>query len=130
MDLPDPGIEPGSPALQVDSLPAELQGKPQILTWSHVFHISLSHLPPQRHLRGYSFWRLSNERPLQSASKARKFSAGKFWENSFAAAETLRPQGLLCSLGSQGTDLTCQPALAHWSRHILLCRSQRPQACL
>ena len=27
-DLPDPGIEPGSPALQVDSLPTELPGKP------------------------------------------------------------------------------------------------------
>ena len=27
-DLPDPGIEPGSPALQVDSLPTELWGKP------------------------------------------------------------------------------------------------------
>ena len=27
-DLPDPGIRPGSPALQVDSLPAELTGKP------------------------------------------------------------------------------------------------------
>ena len=27
-DLPDPGIELGSPALQVDSLPAELLGKP------------------------------------------------------------------------------------------------------
>ena len=27
-DLLDPGIEPGSPALQVDSLPAELPGKP------------------------------------------------------------------------------------------------------
>ena len=26
-DLPDPGIEPGSPALQADSLPSELQGK-------------------------------------------------------------------------------------------------------
>ena len=26
-DLPDTGIEPGSPALQVDSLPTELQGK-------------------------------------------------------------------------------------------------------
>ena len=26
--LPDPGIEPGSPALQVDSLPAELSGEP------------------------------------------------------------------------------------------------------
>ena len=28
MDLPDPGIEPGSPALQADSLPAEPPGKP------------------------------------------------------------------------------------------------------
>ena len=26
--LPDPGTEPGSPALQVDSLLTELQGKP------------------------------------------------------------------------------------------------------
>ena len=28
-DLPDPGIKPRSPALQADSLPAELQGKPE-----------------------------------------------------------------------------------------------------
>ena len=28
MDLPNPGIEPGSPALQVDSLATELSGKP------------------------------------------------------------------------------------------------------
>ena len=27
-DLPNPGIEPGSPALQADSLLTELQGKP------------------------------------------------------------------------------------------------------
>ena len=27
-DLPDPGIEPGSPVLQVGSLPTELSGKP------------------------------------------------------------------------------------------------------
>ena len=27
-DFPDPGIEPGSPALQADSLPTELRGKP------------------------------------------------------------------------------------------------------
>ena len=26
-DLPDPGIEPGSPALQADSLPSESPGK-------------------------------------------------------------------------------------------------------
>ena len=30
-DLPNPGIEPKSPALQVDSLPAEPQGKPSII---------------------------------------------------------------------------------------------------
>ena len=27
-DLPNPGVEPGSPALQMDSLPTELPGKP------------------------------------------------------------------------------------------------------
>ena len=31
-DLPDPGIELGSPAWQADSLPAELSGKPQKLS--------------------------------------------------------------------------------------------------
>ena len=30
-DLPEPGIEPGCPALQADSLPSEPPGKPQIL---------------------------------------------------------------------------------------------------
>ena len=28
-DLPNPGVKPRSPALQVDSLPAEPQGKPK-----------------------------------------------------------------------------------------------------
>ena len=27
-DLPDPGVEPGSPVLQADFLPFELQGRP------------------------------------------------------------------------------------------------------
>ena len=31
-DLPNPGIEPRSPALQADSLPSEPQGKPYVLT--------------------------------------------------------------------------------------------------
>ena len=30
-DLPNPGIKPRSPALQADSLPTELQGKPHIM---------------------------------------------------------------------------------------------------
>ena len=32
-DLPNPGIEPGSPALQADSLPTELWGKPHLSGW-------------------------------------------------------------------------------------------------
>ena len=32
-DLPISGIEPGTPALQVDSLPAELPGKPLLLLY-------------------------------------------------------------------------------------------------
>ena len=33
-DLPDPGMEPGSPALQADSLPSEPPGKPIRELWS------------------------------------------------------------------------------------------------
>ena len=32
-DLPDPGIEPRSPALQADTLPSEPQGKPWKTVW-------------------------------------------------------------------------------------------------
>ena len=38
--VPDPGIEVGSPALQVDSLPAELPGNPQI---NQRFHKVIKH---------------------------------------------------------------------------------------
>ena len=30
-DLPNPGIEPGSPALQADALPSEPPGKPNVI---------------------------------------------------------------------------------------------------
>ena len=39
-DLPDPGIEPGSPALQADSLPTELPGKLQRVRKDCLFHSS------------------------------------------------------------------------------------------
>ena len=35
-DLPDPGIEPGSPALQADSLPSKPSGKPNVHGISHL----------------------------------------------------------------------------------------------
>ena len=37
-DLPDPGIEPRSPALQADSLPSEPPGKPMGLTVFYSIH--------------------------------------------------------------------------------------------
>ena len=40
-DLPDPGIKPGSPALQADSLLSELPGKPQV---SSLIHLKLFYL--------------------------------------------------------------------------------------
>ena len=46
-DLPNPGIEPRSPALQADSLPTELQGKPSLaiyLKYSSVY-MSILKLP-------------------------------------------------------------------------------------
>ena len=36
-NLPDPGIEPGSPALQVDSLPSEPPGRPRLACIDHCF---------------------------------------------------------------------------------------------
>ena len=41
-DLPDPGIELGSPTLQVDSLPAELSGKPHKGLHSEYFKVCTS----------------------------------------------------------------------------------------
>ena len=46
-NLPDPGIEPRSPALQTDSLPSELPGKPQMkgLSISKVLYVDPSFWP-------------------------------------------------------------------------------------
>ena len=42
-DLPDPGIEPGSPALQADSLSTDLQGKPKGKTKENKYNTYLVH---------------------------------------------------------------------------------------
>ena len=38
VDPPEPGMELGSPALQADSLPAELPGKPPPATHTHILN--------------------------------------------------------------------------------------------
>ena len=42
--VPDPGIEPGSPALQADSLPSEPPGKPRCSLTIHKIHESTTDL--------------------------------------------------------------------------------------
>ena len=64
-DLPDPGIELGSPALQVDSLPAELPGKPvQVLSDEGMNLKSYPQQPPGSVLHAWTtvtlFWFLNN----------------------------------------------------------------------
>ena len=49
-DLPGPGIEPRSPALQVDSLPTELQGRFSFLLWSSIDWMNLTHVMCSTHL--------------------------------------------------------------------------------
>ena len=49
-DLPNPGIKPRSPTLQADSLPAELLGKPLLLTTisnlnSYIIEVEVVRLP-------------------------------------------------------------------------------------
>ena len=48
MDISDPGIEPESPALQADSLPTELRGKPHKLTGPCLTDRSQPEGPPKR----------------------------------------------------------------------------------
>ena len=57
-DLPDPGIEPGSPALQADALPSEPLGKPSH-TFLHLCPLSCKHYCP-RFLLGLQLPWLSN----------------------------------------------------------------------
>ena len=61
-DLPHPGIEPGSPALQADSLPSEPPGKPWVrkIPWRRKWQPTPVILPGkshgQRSLVGYNPW--------------------------------------------------------------------------
>ena len=50
--FPNPGMELGSPALQADSLPTELSGKPEIKTlapWKKNYDQPIQHIQKQKH---------------------------------------------------------------------------------
>ena len=44
-DFPNPGIEPGSPALWADALPSEPPGKLSFCTVVHLYYLSLTIMP-------------------------------------------------------------------------------------
>ena len=62
MELPNPGIEPGSPALQADSVPTELSGKP----WSSSSSVQLC----SSLLTGLSASTLALSSPIQHSRRA------------------------------------------------------------
>ena len=49
-DLPNPGIEPRSPVLQLDSLPAELPGKPPNIGYLVIFEFQMNVTSSYKHL--------------------------------------------------------------------------------
>ena len=63
-DLPNPGIEPRSPALQVDSLPTELSGTASLLLPSHISRVQLFATP----------WTVAHQAPLSMG-----FSRQEYW---------------------------------------------------
>ena len=73
MDLPNPGIEPESPALQADSLPTELSGKPEqyytvliIITLQYSLNSGSMMLPASFFLRIAFFVLLLKKMALES----------------------------------------------------------------
>ena len=95
-DLPNPGIEPGPLALQVDSLPTELSGKPrgeskcvQFLSNKHSdLYLSDSHPLMAfviKHSNSLRFWRL----PAQPPRKSHNGLGGELGSDSEDRSETL-----------------------------------------
>ena len=100
MDLPNPGNEPGFPALQVDSLPTELSGKPLKQKTRSKFNIwFLSTSSHEREVEGVDLLLLCSE-PLSSPSPHRD------------SQEMLLPQGL-DTLGLHGFTRNPFPGPLH-----------------
>ena len=112
-DLPNPGIEPRSPALQMDSLPTEPQGKPKN---TGVRSLSLLQwIFPTQELN----WGLLHCRRILYQLRYRRIPAGVKWVlfaflwllillfNHYVVSDSLWPHGL------QHTRLPC-PSLSPW----------------
>ena len=77
-DLPHPGIEPGSPALQADSLPAELSGKPYLLDISRPFKLNMYKLNSLSSPASQDVFSVWIDTTLSPVTRARKLG-NWFW---------------------------------------------------
>ena len=72
-ELPNPGIEPRSPALQADSLPAEPQGKPNIF-WPLISNLHEIIVSNQCFTIKLLFWPIKNKTKLHYGDISRSIN--------------------------------------------------------
>ena len=81
-DLPDPGIEPGSPALQADSLPSEPPGKPikaseKVLPTTSSISDVVSQLKSLSRVQLFGTpWTVAYQAPLSMGSSRQEYWSG------------------------------------------------------
>ena len=88
-DLPNPGIEPRSPTLQVDSLPAEPPGKPLVGRITPNYNHLVGILNPASIDSRIQFWEGQKERELTLSMVATKSKAADvMWKTMMKARST------------------------------------------
>ena len=76
-NLPNPGIEPGSPALQADSLPTELSGKPATCRQLQIFLKHARVLSHFSHVQLFSIlWTVAYQASLSMGFFMQEYWAG------------------------------------------------------
>ena len=98
--LPDPGIKPGSSALQADSLPAELQGKPLVGTGKQKKDADETVRPKTKCRQSWE----------SGFSKTKAQQGELLWTETSYALQLLGTQ--LCSSGSRCSRGTLPPSSA------------------
>ena len=77
-DLPDPGVKPGSPTLQADSLPSEPQGEPKMVgrqAEKKTTDLSRVHVPFSVRI----YFGEGNGYPLQHSCLGNTMDRGDWW---------------------------------------------------
>ena len=118
-DLPNPGIKPGSPALQADSLPAELQGKPTVIVGLSNSHLTLAADPGL--LQAYIHQRFGPDHPSQQSSSV---SPLHYLSTNLTAVEfSLRFNEEKCLTPRQSTVKVSPSAVRLVSQFFKICNS-------